>query len=130
MSMSALWADAEVIHVYTRAQAVADGVLRDVTPLAKEAGFKVPVAMTAAVWADCVAWPKEESSQDETGRLWDVLYLAAWKALEHPQASAVTFGVLRVPLGGTQPQRVVLKLAIGPGDHGEPVATIMQPGED
>ena len=41
MSMSACWTDAEVIHVYTRAQALADGVLVDVSPLAREAGFKL-----------------------------------------------------------------------------------------
>lgn len=130
MSMSAVKTDAEFIYVYTRAQAIADGVLVDVSALAREAGFKVPVAMTAAAWADCVAWPADEGGQDETGRLWDVLYLAGWQARGHPAAEEVTFGLRRVPPGGTEPNYVALKLHIGPGDHGEPVATIMQPGED
>ena len=36
------------IHTYTRAQALADGVLVDAGPLAKEAGFRWPVALTQA----------------------------------------------------------------------------------
>jgi type I site-specific restriction endonuclease len=35
----------EIIYSYTRKQAIADGVLIDVTELAKEAGFKCPVAL-------------------------------------------------------------------------------------
>ena len=46
----------EVIYAYTRAEAIADGVLIDVTETAKEVGFRLPVALTAAAWADCVAW--------------------------------------------------------------------------
>ncbi len=130
MSMSACWTDAEVIHVYSRAQALADGVLVDVSPLAREAGFKVPVAMTAAAWADCVAWPAGVAGQDETGRLWDVLYLAGWKGRGHPERNVVVFGVLRVAPGETAPTYVALKLHIGPGDQGEPVATILLLGED
>ena len=44
----------EVIHRYTRAQALADGVLVDVTDAAREAGFRTPVAMTIAVWSKAV----------------------------------------------------------------------------
>ena len=43
------WDDAEVISSYSRAQAIEDGVLVDVSTVAKEAGIKFPVAMTAAV---------------------------------------------------------------------------------
>jgi hypothetical protein len=32
-------------------------VLIDVSVTAREAGFKYPVALTAAVWAECVAVP-------------------------------------------------------------------------
>lgn len=38
---------AELIHVYTREQAVSDGVLIDVTIPAREAGFRFPVAVTS-----------------------------------------------------------------------------------
>ena len=44
------WDDAEIIYPYTRAQALEDGVLVDVSEIAKEAGIKFPVALTAAVY--------------------------------------------------------------------------------
>jgi hypothetical protein len=70
-----------VIFSYTRAQAIADGALVDVTATAQEAGFKWPVAVTHTVWNDCVAWDDNDSDaqgvyQDQAGRLWDVLWLA------------------------------------------------------
>ncbi|WTE31817.1 hypothetical protein OH735_00045 [Streptomyces sp. NBC_01618] len=41
----------EIIHAYTRARALADGVLVAAdADLAREAGFRVPVALTSAVW--------------------------------------------------------------------------------
>lgn len=51
----------EAISTYTRAQAIEDGVLVDVSEIAKEAGFKFPVAVTRAAWADCVEWSDEDN---------------------------------------------------------------------
>lgn len=50
-----------VISTYTRAQAIEDGVLVDPGSMAKEAGFKLPVALTADAWADCVAWTDNDT---------------------------------------------------------------------
>jgi hypothetical protein len=130
MSLSPLFKEADVIHVYTRAQAIADGVLIDVSVMAREAGFKVPVALTAAVWSDCVAWPFQDGLQDEPGRLWDVLTMARLEAKRHGNLQVLPFRVLRVPRGGSKPQLTQLTLHIGPGDEAEPVITILQPGED
>ena len=67
----------DVIYSYTRAQAIADGVLVDVTKTAKEAGFIWPVAITRSVWENCVALSDEDNDQqtyqDESGRVWDVV---------------------------------------------------------
>jgi hypothetical protein len=132
MSLSLLFADAPVIHAYSRAQALADGALVDVSELARDAGFAAPVAVTAAVWADCVAWDqtREVAPQDETGRLWDVLAMAHLAARGQPDADRVSFSVLRIGSGRLRPSRVTLTLVIGPGDQREPVMTIMQPEED
>ena len=130
MSLSPLFREADLIHVYTRAQALADGVLMDVSVMAKEAGFKVPVALTAAVWSDCVAWPTGDGTQDESGRLWDVLYLARFEARRHRRSERVLFKLLRIQRGSKTLKSVQLVMQIGPGDHAEPVITIMQPGED
>ena len=44
-----------VISVYTRAQAIEDGILVDVSETAREAGFRIPVAITRTVWSRLVA---------------------------------------------------------------------------
>jgi hypothetical protein len=45
-----MFENADLIHRYTRADAIRDGVLSDVSETAKEAGIRWPVALTAAVW--------------------------------------------------------------------------------
>jgi hypothetical protein len=125
----------EVISTYTRAQAIEDGVLVDAGSIALEAGFTGPVALTSAVWADCVAWSDGDSQkqvhQDQSARLWDLLYLAAY-AVRASTGSGDRLLYERVPRDGhsTDAQPVTLKLIIGPGDHGEPVMTIMLVNED
>ena len=123
------------IHIYTRAEAIEDGSLVDVSLVASEAGFTIPVAVTANVWADCVAWSESDSTrqiyQDESGRLWDVLWMAR-QAARKGQGPRLAFQLYRVPRGGRgkSPRLVTLSMVIGPGDDGEPVITIMMPGED
>ena len=132
-----MFTDADFVYTYSRAQALADGVLADASAQAREAGFKLPVALTAAAWGECVAWSATDTEktgvpQDETGRLWDVVWMASCAARRHRHASAdrVAFEVLRVPRGRRRATRCALVLHIGPGDDGEPVITIMLPGED
>ena len=127
----------EVISTYSRAQALDDGVLIDAGPMAQEVGFHWPVAITAAAWADCVAWTDADNAcqvhQDETGRLWDVLFMAH-HAVRSSRSGGdrLTFELYRVPRDGrsTQAQITTLKLLAGPGDQGEPVTTILLPDED
>ena len=124
----------DVVHTYTRDDAVQDGVLVDVSQAAREAGFRIPVALTARVWAECVAWPETESlCQDESGRLWDVLFLAAAAARRAAALrlqGATAFNLVVVPRGGRSPVPTRLVLHVGPGDAGEAVATLMFPDED
>lgn len=127
----------DVVFFYSRAQAISDGVLIDASELARDAGFRLPVAITSAAWADCVAWSREDSArqvhQDQTGRLWDVLWMAGCAARAASQnQSELLFELYRVPRDGhaTDAESCQLKLLIGPGDEGEPVITILLPGED
>jgi hypothetical protein len=129
--------DAEIIHSYTRAQAIEDGVLVAVPEaVVREAGFGCPVALTAAAWADCVTWTAEDAKgkprylQDEAGRLWDVLWMTRF-AVGHCREIRATVRLHRIPRPGCGSRReVTLVAATGPGDDGEQVITIMQPGED
>ena len=127
----------EVISVYTRAQALADGVLIDAGAMAREAGFRWPVAMTAAAWEDCVAWTESDNDrqtyQDQSGRLWDLLFMAAHAARTKADAEPqLLFDLHRVPRDGYSiaAELTTLKLVVGPGDKAEPVMTILLPHED
>jgi len=127
----------EVISTYTRTQAIEDGVLIDAGSMAQEAGFKWPVAVTSAAWADCVAWTEDDNRQqvyqDESGRLWDVLFMAS-HAIRQGSGSGdrLLFKLYRVRRDGRSKEAVLatLKLIVGPGDQGEPVITILLPNED
>ena len=127
----------EVISTYSRAQALADGVLVDAGPMAKEAGFCCPVAITVAAWSDSVAWTDADSErqvhQDQSGRLFDVLYMA-YHAIRSSRnhGDRLRFELYRVPRDGKSIEAKIttLKLIVGPGDNGEPVITILMPDED
>lgn len=132
------WDDVEVIHSYSRADAIRDGVLVDVSELAAEAGFKHPVAMTRAAWVDLVHWDEKDEKRkgftgnSETGRLWDVLNIAALYARRCTGQDRFQGHVLRIPREGrgTMPRKAFFKVIIGPGDDPRPVLTIMQTNED
>jgi Family of unknown function (DUF6573) len=85
-----------VIFSYTRAQAIADRVLNDVTPTALEAGFRFPVAVTAALMAALETIPQQFSHEDLEGRLWDVLWMASLAARRaKPGCSRIAFEVIK-----------------------------------
>jgi hypothetical protein len=130
------------ISVHTRADALADGVLVEVPrDVARAEGFLLPVAMTAAAWADTVAWDaatearKPGAGQSETGRLADVLFLArlaVHRATGTTKSTSVDFTLARVPVEGNSETAATtsLRLVCGPGDRGEAVLTLMLPTED
>jgi hypothetical protein len=125
---------ADIISIYTRAQAIEDGFLVDVSEMAKEAGFRFPVAMTRAAWSDCVEWPSEGMAayQDESGRLWDVLWMAKVTIARAGGGSRIEFPICRIPneARATAPRERQLVAVCGPGDQAEPVITLMLPEED
>lgn len=125
------WDGAEIISSYSRAQAIADGSLVDVTETAKEAGFKLPTVLTRGAWVDAVDWsdPELPATQDEAGRLWDVLFLARVAAGRSRDTDLVKFTVARVPRDRPDgpPEDLLLWAHVGPGDAGEPVLTVMRP---
>jgi hypothetical protein len=137
------WDDAEVMDCYSRAQAIDDGELVDVSDSseAREAGFRVPVALTRAVWDRFVEWDNDEVAavqrrlgQSTAGRLWDVLYMARHGINTAPrnQGGTLLYELYAIPRDGhsAHPRRIKLKLHSGGGDNGEHVITIMLPDED
>ncbi|MCA9028780.1 MAG: hypothetical protein KDA86_26490 [Planctomycetaceae bacterium] len=118
-----------VIFSYTREQALSDGVLVDVTDLAREAGFRHPTALTSTAWSRYVQVPDGVTCQDETGRLWDILWMLAIKSRQLGMECETLFQ-LHVRNKESRMDLVTLKAVCGPGDQGEPVITIMLPEED
>jgi len=131
----------EVIFAYTRADALHDGVLVEIpVDLCREAGFTVPVAVTAAVWDLIDPGNLDEMpGQSVAGRTWDLLWVCgcAARATQGQHRSTILFRcaflISRTDPGGvviTEHQTATLRATCGPGDDGEPVITIMLPGED
>ena len=131
-----------LISRYSRAQALADGVLVDLSDLAREAGFRCPVAATAAVWSLIETIPAPlQHWQDVTGRCWDVLWMASLAVRRQREATSCTFRlILATPENTPDPldadalepeqQLVTLTILAGPGDEGELVLTLLTLDED
>ena len=130
------FANADVIDRYTRAQAIADGVLIDISPWAREYGFKYPVAVTAEVWG---LIDNQEgmkcAGQSPKGRGLDVV--AMLKMYARRGGREIFFPVIFATHlyrknGDLHEARKEFKLkaVCGPGDNMEPVITVMMPDED
>ena len=140
----------EEIFRYTRAQAIADGVLVDLTSatddkgqlLCHQAGLKVPVAITRTAWAETIeaggAWKPHgdgeilelKGGQSLTGRLWDVLWMLRVSCGQASDTDRIHFQVLVDVDGHGRHETVKLWALCGPGDDAKPVITIMLEGED
>jgi len=120
----------DLIHAYTRAQAIEDGILVDVSKTAWEARIKYPVALTRAVWCEYVGVPEGVEAQDEAGRLWDVLTMLVNALLASTCGPSDTIEYqLYVRNDDREPKLVTLKAVCGPDDDGSPCITVMLPEE-
>lgn len=129
-ALASLFEQFEVISVYSRKQAIEDGTLIDVSATAREAGIRFPTALTSAVWHQYVRVPEGVEAQDETGRLWDIVWMLRCAIIGGNGArESIRFPVL-VRNDNRRPRRVTLKAVCGPGDDAEPVITVMLPDED
>jgi len=114
----------EVIYSYSRAQAIQDGVLVDLTqfPITRN-HWKFHVACTASVWAS-IQTPVRSRYADYVGILQDIFSNAKSEIRKGTCQDTVRFQVL---IGGESKS---LKMHIGPGDDPTPVITLMLPSED
>lgn len=126
-----------VVYQYTRADAIDDGVLVDVSTMSKEAGIKYPVCMSIDSYTQYVACEENTGDgQSVDGRLWDVLYMMRVAMQGGPNVvrvidkSTLIFQLYVVNQAKGEQELVELKGMCHPGDEGEPVITIMMPNED
>lgn len=127
----------EYISVYTRAQAIADGFLVDVSGgewnrMVQDAGIKFPLAMTAAAWYQVVAVPEGASGCDEKGRLWDFLWCLRLRMMTADTRQTRVLVRLNAvtPESPASPVDTLVQVVVGPGDNGESVLTAMLMYED
>ena len=109
----------DLIYSYSRAQAIEDGVLMDVSERAMRAGIKYPTACTHGVWA-LIGTVPESCSVDESVRLAAVLTALLAAIRQARGTDRVEFEAL-----GER-----LYAVCGPGDTAAPVITVMLEGED
>lgn len=109
------------IYVYTRKQAIEDGVLVDLGRTAREY-YKWQVCVTASVWAEIMAAAKAGHDLREIVR--DVLWMSQRYITKHISESEHYFKVVIAD------RTHDYKIMVHPGDFMEPVITILQLEED
>lgn len=142
----------EVIDVYSRKQALNDGVqVRCPDAIRKEAGIRWPVYFTRTLYDQFITPPEELEGfgQSINGRLWDVLYMWRFNVqAQRPSGQVMTYKVIfTMPYASKTPEgkkrgidgggeayqkTVTLVSEIGPTDfdNPSPAITIMLPGDD
>lgn len=130
MSENNFWEKADHIHVYTRQQALEDGLLFDVSEIAREAGHPYPTAITLALHTRLTPNDFEKAmGQDYEGRLWDVLWLAYLTCLReakkpaNEQRNPLFFKVIIQEQGSARDRLVkhmiTIKLSIALDENGD-----------
>lgn len=114
-----------LISIYTREQAIADGVLVDLSKLypSETRVFKYPVACTEVVWNKI----KKYADQHGNPAVWDLCWMSI-KAKTTIISESEHLFECNVPIDAKRPTE--FKIHCGAGDNYEPVITIMMPYED
>jgi len=127
----------DLIYSYSRSQALNDGVLIPADPdLCREAGFKIPIAITDHLWGLIEPGNLDEiPSQSVTGRLWDLLWMFRL-SVSDPKNHGKNQLRYKLVLLEKKPgcpcrlEQYDISAVCGPGDQGEPVITLMLPEDD
>lgn len=134
----------ESTFVRSRQQDIDDGYLIDASrgelgDVAREIGYKWPIAITHSVWEIIqAAINHPQARNDLQGVWWDILWMSRNRTAHHPDENTVIFqvvitGVRDRPLDdhrfNPDDHLFTLKLISGPGDTKEPVLTLMLPDE-
>ena len=119
-----MFEETDLIHSYSRAQALTDGVLVDVSAQARSLGFRYPLAVTAGVYAAVT-----EGLTSEAAQHWSI-HLMLWALREAVRQGAAEDDTIEFTVKLTPRRSLALWSQIGPGDTPDPVLTVMLPNED
>ncbi len=124
----------DIISSYSRADAIRDGVLIQAPgDLMADAGIVFPVCLTDSVYSGYINPSNltDMPGQSVEGRMWDLLWMLRVSIKTGGgRGDRLSYSVLFQMEPGKEPVLVDLISVCGPGDMGEPVITIMLPGED
>lgn len=111
-----------VIYGYSRAQAIEDGVLIDLSEHQDATRvFKYPVAFTSDLWDEIVRGQGKQE-RVRNGRIWDVCYMSTALGSDISPSRRE----FKVKVGA---RLLVLWADCGPGDDGAPVMTLGFPSD-
>lgn len=124
----------EPIHSYSRAEAIEDGVLIDLSyaesdtaPVCRQ-HYKFPIACTAAVFGIMQkAVENPRYCQDYAGILHDMLFMSRAMSRKLDDSTVIFRCIVQ---GAGRSKYHDFKLMVHGGDQGEPVITISLPRED
>lgn len=124
--------EGECIFSYTRAQAIADGVLINVTEAARKAGLRYPVAVTDSLYHQYIEPSDilESEGQTISGRLMDVLMLLVFEINRTQGNTSELHFKVSFLMDAMKTETVGVWSVVNGGDDGNPVITIMLEGED
>jgi len=114
----------QVIYAYTRREAIEDGVLVDVTAVAKDVGFRDHTVITQALHQALQDFPRGSTERYDR-RLHDTLEMAVLSIMRETdvRTDRVSFPV-RLLNSSYQRERHQLMAVCGPDDDGNPCMTI------
>ena len=135
--------NSQLVYAYTRSQAIADGFQVEVSKVAREAGISYPVFLTRAVYDQYVIVPLDDcgqplASQDEAGRLWDIVWMLRFAIRKAQPSHDGKCGSHRLPVAlyvrndNRRARLIKLIATCGPLDIDDPAPaiTVMMPDED
>ena len=120
----------EIISSYSRADAIRDGVLIDITDIAKRFGFKYPVAITSNLYYTYIDPNGNMNSIREVdntliGDVLTTLYYSIKNSKEN-ETNIVTVK-MTIEISPNETSEIEFWAHCGPGDDYRPVITIMLP---
>lgn len=129
---------AGITYSLSRSQLMEQGVLKDITEPANEAGFAGSVACTRDLMMDIATIPTgQRATEDSQGRLWDVLVVGLAEARRRHATQEMTVAatglaksfVYELHMRFGRRRRYAVRLTFSLGDEGEPVVTLMRAAE-
>lgn len=113
---------------YTRAQAIKDGILIDVTTQAKQVGILGTTVVSDYLYNRYVVPPTglDGEGQSAQERLQDLLFRTLIATSTSANSDRIEYPVLFL-MGPETWVKIRVATVTGPGDQGEPVRTIMLP---